>query len=111
MPEIVEISPSEFVKRWPGAAERESVVLLDVREHDELERAALAFARHIPMAEIPARLAELDTETTIVVMCHGGMRSLRVAHFLATQGYKTVMNLAGGIDAWAREVDNTIPRY
>jgi rhodanese-related sulfurtransferase len=111
MPQVVEIRPSDFVKRWPGDAHREAVVLLDVREHDELERAALSFARHIPMAQVPTRIAELDPDATIVVMCHGGMRSLQVAHFLVTQGFSTVMNLSGGIDAWAREVDSTIPRY
>ena len=111
MPEVVEIRPSEFMKRWPSEAERRAVVLLDVREHHELERAALSFATHIPMAQVPARIAELDAEATIVVMCHSGMRSLQVASFLATQGFSNMMNLTGGIDAWAREVDSTIPRY
>ena len=111
MSRVPEIRPSEFVDRWPRAAERSDVVLLDVREHEELEHAALAFAKHIPMAQVPARLDELDNDATIVVMCHGGMRSAQVANFLAANGFSHVFNLAGGIDAWALEVDDTIPRY
>ena len=111
MSQVREISPGEFMTRWPTEAERDHVVLLDVREHEELDRAALAFARHIPMTQVPTRIDELDSESTIVVMCHSGMRSMRVASFLASQGFSNVFNLAGGIDAWACEVDSSIPRY
>lgn len=97
--------------RWPTEAERTAVVLLDVREHDELLQASVDFAVHIPMALVPARLAEMDTDSTIVVMCHSGVRSASVAGFLVARGYTAVMNLTGGIDAWAREVDSSIPRY
>ena len=111
MTDVVEITPSEFAKRWPDITERADVVLLDVREPVELELAAIPFAAHIPMGQIPARLHELDKESTIVVMCHGGVRSLQVATFLSTQGFPSVINLAGGIDAWSREIDDSIPRY
>ena len=73
--------------------------------------AAIEGALHIPMRQIPGRLDELDRELTIVVMCHGGMRSMQVAGFLAQQGYDSVINLDGGIDAWSQEVDSNIPRY
>lgn len=108
---IVEIRPRDFVSRWPSEDDRDGVTLLDVREHEELERAALPFAKHIPMGQVPERLGELDAGSTIVVMCHGGVRSMRVATFLAANGFPHVVNLAGGIDAWAVEVDDTIPRY
>lgn len=111
MSRVAEISPRDFVSRWPNEDRRRAVVLLDVREPAELELAALAFATHIPMAQVPARIAELDPGATIVVMCHGGARSRQVANYLAAQGFPTVFNLAGGIDAWALEVDGTIPRY
>jgi rhodanese-related sulfurtransferase len=82
-----------------------------VREHDELELAAVPRAVHIPMREVPGRLAELDAGKSLVVMCHSGGRSRRVAEYLAQNGFEQVFNLAGGIDAWADEVDPRIPRY
>jgi rhodanese-related sulfurtransferase len=63
------------------------------------------------MNEIPARLAELPQDRPIACLCHHGARSQRVALFLAQQGYTDVANIAGGIDAWAREHDPGIPRY
>jgi rhodanese-related sulfurtransferase len=62
------------------------------------------------MGQIPGRLAELDTQRTYVVMCHHGGRSQQVAAFLAAQGYQAV-NLAGGIDAWAADLEPSLPRY
>jgi rhodanese-related sulfurtransferase len=65
----------------------------------------------IPMQEIPARLAELPADRPIACLCHHGMRSQRVALFLAHQGYTDVANIAGGIDAWSRERDPGVPIY
>jgi len=110
MPAVPELTPTEFCARWP-AAERTSVVLLDVREHVELEIAAVADARHIPMREIPARLVELERAVPLVVMCHTGGRSRRVAEFLLGNGFSKVFNLRGGIDAWSTEIDPQVPRY
>jgi rhodanese-related sulfurtransferase len=111
MPGVPELSPTEFVNRWPGYASGRDVVLLDVREHDEVATAAVAGALHIPMREVPARLAELDAEKPLVVMCHSGGRSRRVAEYLLGQGFLTVFNLKGGIDAWSTQLDSEIPRY
>jgi rhodanese-related sulfurtransferase len=111
MPGIPELSPTEFADRWPGYARGDDVVLLDVREHDELAVAAVAGALHIPMREVPGRLAELDTQKPLVVMCHSGGRSRRVAEYLLGQGFTTVFNLKGGIDAWSTQLDSQIPRY
>jgi rhodanese-related sulfurtransferase len=63
------------------------------------------------MREIPARLSELDASAPIVVMCHAGGRSRRVAEFLQQNGFSNVFNLKGGIDAWSTEVDSRVPRY
>ncbi len=109
MTEVSSITPAEFTERW--SADDEDVVLLDVREYPEVAVAAIAFARHIPMGQIANRLAEIEPSKSVVVMCHGGLRSMQVATFLAGRGYQNVFNLAGGIDAWSREVDSTIPRY
>jgi rhodanese-related sulfurtransferase len=110
MTEPVDISPTEFRERWPNPS-LDGAVLLDVREPDERTAASIDDALTIPMNEIPARIGELPKHQPIVVMCHGGMRSLRVAQFLKSKGFEQVFNLAGGIDAWSREVDPSITRY
>ena len=91
----------------------EKFTLLDCREADEVGTAKIVGSVHIPMREIPARLAELDPDRhgRIVVHCHRGVRSLRVTHFLRQQGFSQVQNMAGGIEAWSLQVDSTVPRY
>ena len=63
------------------------------------------------MEEIQARMCELDPSSETVVICHHGGRSMRVAMFLERQGFSSVHNLAGGVDAWARSVDPSMPTY
>lgn len=89
----------------------EELMLLDVREPDELETASIPWATAIPMDEIPLRVGELPRDRPIVVMCHRGVRSDHVAQFLSANGYENVANLHGGIDAWSLTVDPTVPRY
>lgn len=111
MPGVPELSPSEFAARWPDYERGESVTLLDVREPAELAAASLAFAAHVPMRDVPARLAELPRDKPLVVMCHSGGRSRRVAEYLIGNGFTDVFNLAGGIDAWSTQIDSRVPRY
>ena len=103
-----EISVSEL-KRMHDA--NETFTLVDVREDDELATAKLAWAKHVRMSEIPARAGELAKDGDIVVMCHGGSRSGRVAKYLRDNGFTSVANLAGGIDAWSMEIDPSVPTY
>lgn len=90
-------------------------IVLDVREPNELRLAAIEPLDFdliaIPMNEIPARLAELDPDRPIACLCHHGARSQRVALYLASNGFATVANIAGGIDAWSLERDPSVPRY
>jgi rhodanese-related sulfurtransferase len=86
-------------------------VLLDVREGWELKICALPGVLHIPMGQVPARITELDPQQEMVVVCHHGVRSLRVAHFLASRGFSKLCNLQGGVDAWAREIDPAMHTY
>jgi rhodanese-related sulfurtransferase len=111
MERVESLTPREYAERWPTASAAEDAVLLDVREPAELALAAISFAERIPMGEIPARYRELDNNKTIVVMCHSGVRSLQVAHYLMAHGFARVINLAGGIDAWSQQIDSSIPRY
>lgn len=86
-------------------------LLLDVRESWEYQRVHLPESKLIPMRQIPMALSSLDEHQEIVVICHHGIRSRQVAYFLEMNGFKQVINLYGGIDAWAREVDPTMPMY
>jgi rhodanese-related sulfurtransferase len=87
--------------------------LLDCREPHEHNLVHIQGATLIPMGEIPGRLAELEDHKNgrIVVHCHHGGRSMRVTQWLRNQGYSSAQNMAGGIDAWALEVDPSLPRY
>lgn len=89
------------------------VVLLDVRQPEEHALAALPGSVLIPLQQLPARFAELQPPpgAQVVVYCHHGIRSLRGAGFLAQQGFEDVASLAGGIDAWSREIDPQVPCY
>lgn len=96
---------------WLADPARPAPLLLDVREPWETALCVLPGSLCIPMGELPARLEELDTTRPVVCICHHGVRSLHVAAFLARRGCADVINLSGGIDAWARAVDTTCPTY
>jgi sulfur-carrier protein adenylyltransferase/sulfurtransferase len=85
--------------------------LLDVREPHELQISALPNAVNIPLGQLAARLSELDSADEMVIFCKSGSRSARGLELLASAGFKKVKNLRGGINAWAREVDKSLPLY
>ena len=93
------------------AAGDQAPVVLDVREPWEVALAPFERAIHIPMNEIPYRAEELEADRPTAVICHHGVRSFQVGVFLERLGFSDVMNVAGGIDGWAREVDPRLPRY
>jgi rhodanese-related sulfurtransferase len=86
-------------------------VLLDVREPWEWELCHLPGTLLIPMGELPARVHELNKAAETVVICHHGVRSFHAARYLETLGFDDVVNLSGGMAAWADEVDPAMPRY
>ena len=88
-----------------------SLTLLDVREPHELEISALPNATNIPLGQLAARLTELDSADDMVVFCKAGTRSARALELLVSAGFKKVKNLKGGINAWAKEVDQSLPIY
>jgi rhodanese-related sulfurtransferase len=92
---------------------RDAPRLLDVRELEEFEIAALPGARLVPLGQIPARIEQIADwkNEAIVVYCHHGIRSMHAINFLEHNGFANLTNLSGGIDAWAREVDPKMPRY
>ncbi len=85
--------------------------IIDVREDFELEISKLQGAMHIPMNEVPKRLEELNTDLDYVVMCRTGVRSAQICEFLSNQNFKSVANLTGGINEWAKRVDSSLPVY
>lgn len=89
----------------------DDLVLLDVREPQEVAFCAIQGSVHIPLGQIPGRLHELDREREIVVLCHHGARSFQACAFLRSRGFENVYNLDGGIDAWSLSVDPSVPRY
>lgn len=105
---VEELRPAELAARIRAG---EDWQVLDVREPWELGIVSLADAVAIPMNQVPNRHRELDSERPLAVLCHSGMRSYRVAAWLQEQGFRRVVNVAGGIDAWATEVDSSMSRY
>jgi rhodanese-related sulfurtransferase len=105
---VIEISPADLKLKLDAP---QPPVVLDVREKWELEAARLPGTLDIPMGEVPQRLSELPRDRPIVVMCHAGSRSMKVANFLAQNGFTQVASLEGGIRAWAEDVDPSVGTY
>ena len=86
-------------------------LLLVVREPWEYQICRLPDSRLVPMRQLPAAIEGLDPGREVVVTCHHGMRSLAVARYLEQAGFTNIINLDGGVAAWARDVDPTMPTY
>ncbi len=107
----LEITPRDVQRRFEAG---EKLALIDVREASEFQIARIAGAELIPMRSVPAELSRLDAqaqETPLIVICHHGVRSLHVVHWLREQGVSACQSLAGGIDRWSLDIDPTVPRY
>lgn len=85
--------------------------VVDVREGWETEICRIDGAKLIPLGELPARTGEIDSDAPVLLVCHHGARSMQATMFLRAQGYEKAMNLAGGIDAWARQIDPAMATY
>ena len=107
--------PEEITAR--DLAERvrrgDPLLIVDVREPWEREIGRIPGDVHVPMNEVPRRLADVRAPEggAVVIYCHAGVRSLMVAGFLEQNGIPGALSLAGGIDAWSAEVDPSVPRY
>jgi rhodanese-related sulfurtransferase len=107
----LEVDPQDVKKRLDAG---EKLHLIDVREPHEFALAKIEGAALIPMRTVPGELQELDAradEGPLIVFCHHGVRSLNVVHWLREQGVEACQSMAGGIDAWSRMVDASVPRY
>lgn len=99
------------LSQWLSDPARPRPLLLDVREPWEHQICQIEGAQLVPMRSIPTQAASLDPTQTIVCICHHGGRSAQVAMFLMRHGFGDVYNLAGGVDAWARQVDRAMATY
>ena len=92
--------------------EQSTPLLIDVREPWEFEICHIENSVNIPMSQIPTQFQQIETTADeIVVICHHGVRSRQVIQFLQQQAIENLINLEGGVDAWAREVDSEMPLY
>ena len=128
-----QLHPAEL-KAWLDDPGQEKPLLLDVREPWEFDVCRIEGSRLLPMRSLPAHLDELDRarenevsaeanigaadvkprsggRSQIVVICHHGVRSFHAGRFLEHSGFTNVINLTGGVDAWAKEVDHAMPTY
>lgn len=103
--------PVHEVKRMLDVGE--SFVLLDVREVEEHQVASIPQAKLVPLSTFATQLPHLleHADDKVIVHCHHGQRSFNATAFLRQQGFEDVKSMAGGIDAWALEIDPTVPRY
>jgi rhodanese-related sulfurtransferase len=91
--------------------EGRDIAVLDVREPWEVEICRLAGALMIPLQTLPARLSDVPADRVVVVLCHHGMRSLQAVNWLHRAGREKAVNLTGGIDAWARQIEPAMEIY
>jgi len=103
-----EIKPSELANKLTAG---ETIHLIDVREPHELQISSLPDADLIPLGAMATRMAELDKAEEVILFCRTGTRSARALHILSGAGFQRILNLKGGINAWARQVDPTLPVY
>lgn len=89
----------------------EAITILDVREPWELDLARFPDALAIPLATLPTRVGEVPTDRPVVVVCHHGMRSYKAMSWLRQNGVANAINLEGGIDAWARQIEPSMGVY
>ena len=104
-----QLNPTQLVEHLQQA--NTAPVLLDVREPDEFKICAIEGSVNIPLSRFPDVLQEYDADTAMVLICHHGMRSQQAGLFLAGHDYDKLINLVGGIDAWANDIGPEMPRY
>lgn len=104
----LEIDPKELAVLLDSG---ENFLLIDIRDPWELEVVSLSRAVAIPISNLPQQVGSLDAKCRTVLLCHHGMRSAHAAIWLRQQGFNNAISVRGGIDAYAREVDRSLPTY
>ena len=104
---LEDLNPKQFQENLT----KDGNTLIDVREKWELDICRIEGAVSMPMSSIMETFSDLDPELSYSLYCHPGMRSMQVANFLLSKGFKSLFNLRGGIAAWSREIDNSVEQY
>ena len=105
---FTELDATELQKKLENGS---SPIIIDVREDFELEISKIEGSLHIPMNQIPNRINELNPENDYVIMCRTGVRSSQICEFLSNQNFRSIANLSGGINEWAKKIDSSLPVY
>ena len=105
---FVELEVSKLKEKLNNGS---SPIIIDVREDFELEISKIEGSLHIPMNQIPNRLDELNPDNDYVIMCRTGVRSAQICEFLSNQNFRSIANLSGGINEWAKTIDSSLPIY
>ena len=92
-------------------SDNQSVILVDVRESWEYNTVFIEGSIHIPISEIQNKMHDYEEEQAIIFVCHHGVRSRMVGVYFEQNGYRNIINLRGGIDSWAKTVDNEMATY
>ncbi len=90
---------------------KSNIMLVDVREKWEFDLCHIPDSIHIPVSDIVLRMSELQKSDPIILICHNGRRSLNIGLELIDKGFNNVINLKGGVDQWADDIDNTMAKY
>ena len=108
MEEESEVTVKELKRQIDNASK---IHLVDVREQREFDLCHIEGSTLIPLAQIPSRIKEFSAEEEYIFYCHVGERSGAVVKYLRQMGFRKVKSLKGGIDQWAVEIDQSVPRY
>jgi rhodanese-related sulfurtransferase len=104
---MLDLTPEKLKKYL----ETNQPLLLDVREQWEWDKCHLDNARLLPMGQIMANIDSLDKSAEMVIICHHGIRSMQVARYFESIGFNKIINLKGGLDAWAKSIDSSMTQY
>jgi len=108
MSKVKEIQPIDLKNKIDN---KDDFLLIDVRESSEIEISKIKESIHIPMAEIPNNIDQINSNKLVIVMCKSGGRSANVCKYLIQNGFQDIYNLNGGIIKWALEIDSDMLIY
>lgn len=111
MREISSVQLKAYLETCQLEPDKHQPLLLDVRELWEHDICNIDNSVLIPMSQIPAKVESLDVDRETVLICHHGIRSRNVGHYLEQAGFTNIVNLSGGVDQWARNVDHSMATY
>jgi len=111
MRELSALQINAYLETFQNEPDKQQPLLLDVRQPWEYDVCNIESSLLVPMSQIPAKVESLDLERETIVICHHGIRSRSVGRYLEQNGFSNIINLSGGVDQWAKTVDNKMATY